>query len=169
MVDPCVCSWYLTPVSLWPIAPLPVEIIFILWFTTNPDCPLTSERCHLQVTLPSGICIPFKRCEWHTNFIQEQLSMSFRAPALSFGGGRSYSQVENPCSRDNIITVTYIMYKHRQQNTPPSLSSPYRNILPHFHSTGWSIWEQVFIYMLFYYRSSLWNCSISQTIKTVTS
>lgn len=139
-----------------------------------------SSSCDLQQTstlflhltdVTSGLwllpieCFPFERNEWHSNFIQEQFSMSL---ALGFGGGRSYSQVENPCSRDRIITVTYIMYKHRQQNTPPSLSSPYRNILPHFHSTGWSIWEQVFIYMFFCNRSSLWNCSISQTIMTVT-
>lgn len=165
LAHPHVCSWCFTPVSLWHNSPLPVEIIFILWFTTNLNSPPTSDRCHFwAMTLPNWVCIPFERNEWHSNFIQEQLSVSL---ALSFGGGRSYSQVENPCSRDSIITVTYIMYKHRQQNTPPSLSSPYRNILPHFHSTGWSIWEQVFIYMFFYNRSSLWNCSISQTIMTV--
>lgn len=169
LAHPCVCSWYFTPVSLWPIPPLPAEIIFILWFTTNLNS-LLYLRCHFwAMTLPSWVCIPFKWNEWHTNFTQEQLSMSFRAPALGFGGERSYSQVENPCSRDSITAVIYIIYRHRQQNTPPSLSSPYRNILSHFHSTGWSIWEQVFICMLFYNRSSLWNCSISQTITTVTS
>lgn len=111
LAHPCVCSWCFTPVSLWPNSPLLVEIIFILWFTTNLNSPPTSDRCHFwAMTLPNWVCIPFERNEWHSNFIQEQLSMSL---ALDFGGGRSYSQVENPCSRDRIITVTCIMYKHR--------------------------------------------------------
>lgn len=119
LAHPCVCSWHFVPVSLWPIATLPVEIIFILWSTTTLNSPPTSERCHFwAMTLPNWVCIPFKRNEWHTNFIQEQLSMSFRAPALGFAGGRSYSQVENPCSRDSIIPVTYIMYKQQTTKYP---------------------------------------------------
>lgn len=54
-----------------------------------------------------------------TTFREEQLLMPFRAASIGSGGGGSHSQVENPCSRDN-ITVTYKCYKHRQQNTLPS-------------------------------------------------
>lgn len=45
----------------------------------------------------------------HTNFTREQLLTPLRAAGIGFGGGGSYSQVENPCSRDNIISVTYMM------------------------------------------------------------
>lgn len=62
---------------------------------------------------------PLKEMSVHTSFTEEQLLMPFRAASIGSGGEGSHSQVENPCSRDN-ITVTYKCYKHRQQNTLPS-------------------------------------------------